>query len=311
MSIHSSTDISLSTPTGKVFGTLEIPDGEQPYPVVLIIAGSGPTDRDGNSASLPGKNDCLKMLAEGLKTHGFASLRYDKRGIAESAAARPPEEHMNFNMLVEDAAAFMRLLHNDTRFDKFAVIGHSEGSLIGILAAQKVPIDAYISLEGAGHTAQDTLLAQLRPQLPEDLLARVKQILEQLAAGQKVSPLPDEINQVPALASLFRPSIQPYLISWFQYDPAVELTKLNVPCLVVQGSNDLQVNTADAQRLAAAKPGIRLALINGMNHVLKLAPADQVANLAEYSDPEIPLAPDMLDALTWFLNQNLKIKVIA
>jgi hypothetical protein len=311
MSMQLSNEISLDTPTGKVYGTVEIPAGEGPFPVILIISGSGPTDRDGNSASLPGKNNSLKMLAAGLSTRGYASVRYDKRGIAESAAARPPEEQMNFNILVEDAAAFLRKLKSDARFDQFAIIGHSEGSLIGILAAQKVALDAYISLEGAGHTGQDTILAQLRSQLPGTLLEQVKHILEQLAAGQQVSPLPEEIGQVPALAGLFRPSIQPYLISWFQYDPADEFARLTAPCLVVQGENDLQVSITDAERLAAAKPGTQLVVIKDMNHVLKTAPLNRAANIAEYSDPELPLAPDLLDEITTFLNQSLKVRITA
>jgi pimeloyl-ACP methyl ester carboxylesterase len=300
------TDISLDTSTGKVYGTLEIPLGRGPFPVTLIISGSGPTDRDGNSLALPGRNDSLKLLAQGLMEHGYASLRYDKRGIAASEASRPPEEKMTLDVFVGDAAEFLKLLKKDARFDKFIVIGHSEGSLIGMLAAQKVSIDAYISLEGAGQPAQDTIVTQLRAQLPESLLEVVKKILTQLESGHIVSPLPDEIAQIPSLASLFKVSIQPYLISWFQYDPAQELSKLKSPSLVVQGSTDLQVSIADGKRLAAAKPDIQLAIIKGMNHVLKEAPADRASNIAEYSDPKLPLAMGLLDSIIDFLEENLQ-----
>jgi pimeloyl-ACP methyl ester carboxylesterase len=305
MTASLTTDISLDTSTGKVYGTLEIPPGGGLFPVALIISGSGPTDRDGNSQALPGKNDSLKLLAKGLREHGVASLRYDKRGIAASEASRPPEEEMTLDVFIEDAAALLTLLRNDARFDKFVVIGHSEGSLIGMLAAQKVSIDAYISLEGAGQPAQDTIVSQLRAQLPEPLLAHVRKILAQLVNGQIVSPLPDEISQIPSLASLFKPGIQPYLISWFQYDPAQELAKVKAPSLVVQGSTDLQVSIADAERLAAASHGIQLAIINGMNHVLKEAPADRASNIAEYSNPQLPLATGLLDSIIDFLDRNL------
>jgi pimeloyl-ACP methyl ester carboxylesterase len=299
-------DISLNTETGKVYGTLEIPSGGVLFPVVLIISGSGPTDRDGNSLALPGKNDSLKLLAKGLLEHGYASLRYDKRGIAASVASRPPEDKMTLDVFVEDAAAFLKLLKHDIHFNRFIVIGHSEGSLIGMLAAQKVPIDAYISLEGAGQPAQDTIVAQLRTQLPEHLLKEVRKILTQLVSGQIVSPLPDEISQVSTLASLFKVSIQPYLISWFHYDPAQELSKLKCPSLVIQGTTDMQVSIADAERLAAAKSDVQLATINDMNHVLKEAPADPASNLAEYSDPNLPLATGLLDSIINFLDEKLQ-----
>src|SRR5437763_1110614 len=159
---------TLKTPTGDIFGTLELPAAKQPVPVALIIAGSGPTDRNGNTPALPGSNNSLKMLADGLAARGIASLRYDKRGIAASRAAMTTEADLRFNNFIEDAEAWTKQIRADKRFSTITVIGHSEGSLIGMVAAREAGADGYVSLEGAGRKAQDILAEQLKSQLPPD-----------------------------------------------------------------------------------------------------------------------------------------------
>lgn len=292
--------VRLATSTGELAGTLTRPAGSSDQ-VAFFIAGSGPTDRDGNSAGLPGKNNSLKLLAEGLAQAGIATLRTDKRGIGASAAAAPAESDVRFETFVDDAVAWLEWLQAEDQFQHFSIIGHSEGSLIGMLAAQQSLVEAFVSLEGAGHTAQATMMTQLSVQLPPPLLEAAQGVVEQLEAGKVVEPLPDQIVAVPALANLFRPSIQPYLISWFRYDPAVVLAKLDIPILIVQGTTDLQVDQKDADRLAGANPRASLVVIEGMNHVLKDAPADREANVASYSQPDLPLAEDLVPAISKFL----------
>jgi predicted alpha/beta hydrolase len=131
-----SVEVHITTSTGTLYGTQIIPTSNVPEPVVLIIAGSGPTDRDGNNP-LGGPNNSLKLLAEGLAGHGIASIRYDKRGIGESSAAGTKEVDLRFDTYVEDAALWIQQLQADSRFSSVTVIGHSEGSLIGMLATQK------------------------------------------------------------------------------------------------------------------------------------------------------------------------------
>lgn len=291
--------LQLKTPTGFLEGTLLHPAGATK--VALIIAGSGPTDRDGNSAMLPGKNDSLKLLAEGLAEAGIASLRYDKRGIGASANSAP-ESDMRFETLIEDAVNWLQYLQTGERFAHCSVIGHSEGSLIGMVAAQHAVADAFVSLEGAGRTAQATMMTQLSSQLPAPQLAAVQTAVDQLAAGRKVDPLPETITQMPALANMFRPGIQPYLISWFKFDPTTVLTHLLMPILIVQGTTDLQVSVSDAYRLAEANAEAKLTIIKGMNHVLKSVPADREPNLAAYTNPDLPLADGLVTAVTNFLN---------
>jgi pimeloyl-ACP methyl ester carboxylesterase len=291
----------LETTSGKIYGTLEIPAGVGPFPVVLIIAGSGPTDRDGNSAGLPGKNNSLKLLAAALLSEGIATLRYDKRGIAASAAAAPKEDEMHFETLVDDASAWLGQLQDDPRFNTVTIIGHSEGSLIGMIAARDSGADAFISLEGPGCPAQETLLTQLGEQLPPPLLDGAKTVVGSLAAGQEVPALPPPLAETPALANLFRPTIQPYLISWFRYDPAQIVAELQMPVLIVQGTTDLQVSVDDAQQLVVARPGAKLVLIHGMNHVLKEAPAERGANIETYSDANLPLAYGLVPEIVDFI----------
>jgi len=283
-------DISLSTPTGTIYGTLSLPT-KMPAPAVLIIAGSGPTDRDGNSG--PIRAGSYKLLAADLAVRGIASIRYDKRGIAASAAAGGSERDLRFDNYVDDAAAWLRLMRTDRRFTKIEVAGHSEGSLIGMLAVQAAPADAYVSLEGAGRPAPAVLREQLKKALTPDLYAQADSIIGQLQLGHTVAHTP------PELAALFRDSVQPYLISWFKYDPAIEIAKVRIPMTIVQGTADIQVTMADADDLKRAAPNAKLVVVEGMNHVLKYAPdtSSQTAILHGYEDVSLPLDPHAVDAV--------------
>ena len=289
-------DMTLATATGKIFGTLTLPSGAGAHPLVLIVAGSGPTDRDGNSPALPGKNDTYKLLAAALAARGIASVRYDKRGIAASAAARPAggESALRFDDYVADAAAWIAMLHADKRFSGVSVAGHSEGSLVGMIAAARAPAAGFTSLEGAGRPAPVVLREQLQPKLPPALYAQADAILTSLQSGKTVA-----IDANSPLAPLFRESVQPYLISWFKYDPAAEIAKLQVPCAIVQGTADVQVSIADAQALAKGDPRAKFVVVDGMNHVLKHAPdtSSQAAVLAGYTNPALPIEPKVVDAV--------------
>jgi pimeloyl-ACP methyl ester carboxylesterase len=285
--------VTLKTPTGEIEGTLLVPESKQPVPVVLIIAGSGPTDRDGNSPILPGKNNSLLMLAEALNTNGIASLRYDKRGIAQSGPAGPKESDLRFDMYVDDAARWAKFLRGDARFSKLIIAGHSEGSLIGMIAAQRGDVDKFISIAGAGFHAGDIILKQLEGKIPPEMMEQSKRAIASLVAGKTTEDTPF------ALASLFRPSVQPYLISWFKYDPADEIAKLRIPVLVIQGTTDVQVSVDDAKRLAKTP-----VIIEGMNHVLKQVPADLAQQQKSYSDPTLPIHPALVRAIVDFVNPH-------
>jgi putative transposase len=160
--------VELKTTTGTLHGTLDLPNDPSPRPVVLIIAGSGPTDRDGNQ--VPMRTDSLKLLGHALAANGIASLRYDKRGIAESAAAAPKEEDIRFETYVDDAVQWLIWLHQNSRFLRAGIIGHSEGSLVGMLAAKRANVDAFVSVAGAGRSAHTLMRDQLNGSIPNQQL---------------------------------------------------------------------------------------------------------------------------------------------
>ncbi len=280
--------------SGTLAGTLLLPAASGRVPVVLVIAGSGPTDRDGNSRGM-GPNNSLRLLAEGLAARGIASLRVDKRGIGGSAGAMTGEADLRFDDLIGDAEGWVRKLRADPRFSTVTVLGHSEGSLIGMVAARQAGADAFVSVAGAGRPAGQILREQLRARLAAALGAQSDSILAALEAGRTRDSVP------PVLAALYRPSVQPYLISWLRRDPAREIAQLRIPVLVAQGTTDIQVGTADADSLHAALPASRLLKVEGMNHVLKPVPADPARQMASYTDPTLPVAPPLMDGVAAFV----------
>ncbi|WP_404452127.1 alpha/beta hydrolase [Virgibacillus necropolis] len=287
--------LSIDTGKGKLYGEVEIPDGEGPYPVMIIIPGSGPTDRNGNSVALPGKNNSLKLLAEQLAENGIASVRYDKRGVGKNQSTAISEKDLRFDRFVKDAVAWAEMLAKDKRFSNVGIIGHSQGSLVGILAAHETDVDAFVSIAGAGRSIDQVLYDQLRKELPDDLTKESKDILDKLKQGKHVEDISQELQ------SVFRPSVQPFLSSWMQYNPAEEIQKLDVPVLIVNGKRDIQVPVSEAKILHQAKKDAEFLLIPKMNHVLKEAPEDRKGNLQTYSNPDLPLAQGLIDGIVSFL----------
>ena len=288
-------EATLAVHGGVLHGTLSLPDGQGKVPVVLLHAGSGPTDRNGNSAMLPGQNNALRMLADALARNGIATLRYDKRGIGASASAGRREADLRLDDYVDDATAWLRQLRADPRFTNVLMAGHSEGALIAMVACQKAQLDGCVLIAGAGKALDDILRVQLKPRLPPDLYAQNERILLALKRGEQVSDVP------PALLALYRPSVQPYLISSMKVDPRAAVGALRMPLLILQGVTDLQVSVADAQALSAAAPAARLVIVPGMNHVLKMVSGDLAQQMPSYGDPALPLAPALVDAVTAFV----------
>lgn len=278
--------ISLDTGSGELYGSLLLPRSDTPVPVVLIISGSGPTDRDGNNPE-GGRNDSLKRLARLLAKHQIASVRYDKRGVAASLAATPDERNLSVEAYVADAVAWSHKLAADPRLGPVILLGHSEGALIASLAAPQANAAAVISVSGSARPIDQVLRQQLGSRLPPPLMLRSNELLDSLKAGRVDNNVP------PALQVIFRPSVQPYLISLFRQDPAQAFAALKMPALIIQGSHDIQVSVDDARQLKAAKPDAELALVEGMNHVLRIVPKDLKRQLASYDDPQLPLAAEV------------------
>jgi uncharacterized protein len=256
--------IELSTPWGKLSGTLLLPPGDGPWTAALLVAGSGPTDRDGNNPLLPAPLDNLKRLAQALAARGIASLRYDKRGVGESVYPGLSEEKLRFEHLVDDAVAWAEHLVRDARFARLVLVGHSEGALIAALAAEDAQARAVVSVAGAGSRASTLMRRQIEANLPGEIAEPALAALDALERQESVADVPD------ALVLLFRPTVQPYLMSWFRYDPPEVLGELEVPVLVVHGSADPQVEVEQARRLQAAKPDAPLRIVEGMDHLLSV-----------------------------------------
>lgn len=285
--------VILKTASGDLEGTLISSSSNSSKTIALIIAGSGPTDRDGNNPAM--MNNSLKMLANELDKNGINSLRYDKRGIGKSRQAGLKETDLRFENYINDVKAWTNYLRNELRFNNIIVIGHSEGSLIGMIASQSNNVSKFISIAGAGQSADKIIREQLKSQ-PMSITIPANTILDKLVKGETVSDVP------PILSSLLRPSVQPYIISWFKYDPQKEIAKLKIPVLIIQGTTDIQVGTDDANRLAKALPKAKLVIIEGMNHIMKQAPADRQMNILTYTQPDLALNKELIDAIIPFIN---------
>jgi hypothetical protein len=290
--------VQTQGPSGVLKGTMQAPpSGVTGAPVAVIIPGSGPTDRDGDSplgiSAAP-----YRLLAHALAPLGVTTVRIDKRGMFGSAGAGDPNK-VTMADYAADLHAWAAAVRQLTGAPCVWLIGHSEGGLQALVAAQH-PADlcGLVLISTPGRALADILREQLKanpanaPLLPEALAD-----IDKLVAGQHI----DAAGMSAALLPLFRPNVQDFLIDEFKYDPAKLAAAYPGPILVLQGTNDIQVAVVDAQTLAAARPGIKLVQLPGVNHVLKVAPADRAGNAATYSNAALPLAPGVAEAVAAFV----------
>ena len=259
--------------------------------LVILIAGSGPTDRDGNQKGLT--NNSLKYVSEALAKNDIAVFSYDKRIIAQMKSKTVNEATLTFDNFITDATSVLLFFKNKKKYNKIIIAGHSEGSLIGMIAANE-KADAFISLAGAGRTIDAVLVDQITKQAPF-LKEETQKNLDILKSGKTF-----ELKN-PMLASIFRESIQSYMISWIQYNPQIEIAKLQMPVLVINGTKDLQVAVSEAELLKKAKPEAELVLIENMNHIFKVINGDDAENMKSYSNPDIPIATKLTSTITTFV----------
>lgn len=260
--------------------------------LVLMIAGSGPTDRDGNNPSM--KNNSLKILSDSMLLQGISTFRFDKRGVAQSQIKDLKEEEMNIDTMVEDVKKWIDLLSSQSN-RKIIVLGHSEGSLIGMLASKNnEKVKGFISLAGPGSSADSIILQQIGSRMPA-LLPQTTSYLSILKKGQRI----DSVDKM--MYMLFRPSVQPYMISWINKNPCTEITKLSMPILILQGDQDLQVNVSDADKLAQCAPNAKKVILKDMNHVMKEVHSF-MENQTSYADPNKPLHSQLTKEIKSFLN---------
>lgn len=289
------TELELSIPTNSVTinGTLLKPIFEEKTTLIILIPGSGPTDRDGNNPQL--KNNSLKYLAEGLVEHNIATFRFDKSVLSYSKEDIKKINALKFDTFIDEAKTVIKYFKKTEAYSKIIVAGHSQGSLVGMIAS-KINADGFISLEGAGRTIDVILIEQIEKQAPF-LKDETITILNELKKGNTVN----EFN--PMLISLFNKQVQPFLISWIKYNPQTELKKLAIPILIVQGTKDIQVSNLDAELLHKANNKSQLKIIENMNHLFKEIKGDLTENMASYTNPDLPVMKELTTRIATFVNE--------
>ena len=280
----------LSFDNHPIHGTLINSSELSPF-LAIIIAGSGPTDRDGNNSSM--KSNYLKMLAEELNKNGISSFRYDKRGVSKSLGDIKSPNEIQFLDYVNDAKSIINHFKDTKKYKKIVIIGHSEGSLIGMLASKSIA-DGFISIAGAGVDYLTLIQRQLSNRAPY-IKSMSDPIIEQLKKNNLVDSVP------PLLNNLFGNNIQRFLIDASSYNPAVEISKLDMSVLIIQGANDIQVEVKDAEILHAASSKSKLEIIQGMNHVFRQASENFILNLQTYTNPDLPIDKHLPLIITDFI----------
>jgi len=274
-------------------GTLFIPEKlSKKTKLVILIAGSGPTNRNGNQVGV--YNNSLKYLAEGLAKNNIAVFSFDKRIIALTIAKKIDEKSLRFEDMITDATMVFNYFKIQKKYKKIIIAGHSEGSLVGMITA-KDKADDFVSIAGPVRLIDEILLEQIAKNTPF-LIEATDKNLALLKEGKTFE------NKNPMLESLFRESVQPYLISWIKYNPQEELKKLFIPVLIINGTKDIQVPTSDAELLKKSYPKADLVIIEKMNHVFKEIIKDE-DNLKSYNNPNLPVLPELINCITKFVTK--------
>jgi alpha-beta hydrolase superfamily lysophospholipase len=278
---------------GAIDAVLTIPSDVEKPPVALLIAGSGTTDHDGNGPQI--KPATLKKLAEQLAARKIATLRYDKRGAGGWKPEFGRPEDFRFKDYVDDAAALVNYLRGSGKFSRVVLAGHSEGGLVAILTARRVPVDRLVLLATAARRQGDLLKAQLEKTLAPEMFGPIAKAIDDIMSGKIVDPLPAGLS-IP-------PSMQPGIASAFAEDPIVALKLIEAPTLIIAGGRDRQLARLDFIALTAAAPAAKTLWLPDMNHVL-VDVADDGDDLIAYNQPARPLDPDLIEAVAAFINAN-------
>lgn len=289
---YSETELNIESSPVNINGTLLLPKGIKNPKLLILIPGSGPTDRNGNQGQI--QSNATKFLAEALSGKGIATYRFDKNVISLSKQKDFKEESVLFDAYITNANTIITYFKNKKVYSKIIIAGHSQGSLVAMLVANKT--DAYISLDGAGRAIDEVVLEQISKQAPY-LVSDSRRVFESFKKGEKVKDIPQ------MLASLFRPSVQPFMINWLQYVPEREIKKVIVPILIVNGTKDIQVPELDAQLLHKANPKSRLEIILNMNHIFKEIEGDITENMQSYAKPNLPVMPELVEILVDFIKK--------
>lgn len=277
------------------YGTLVTP-AEPTKKLAIIIAGSGPTDRNGNSQLA--RNNSLKLLAEGISKQGIATYRFDKRVVTMMKKRTGQISKVIFDDLATDVAAIIRHFKEAGMYEDIYLVGHSQGSLVALLAAQQQEVKGIISLAGPSQTIDVTIIEQVTAQMP-NFEEELRSSFETLKVKGKLE------SYNPLLASIFNKDVQPYLLSWMKYNPSDEIKNNTSPISIINGTKDFQVNEIEAQRLLEAAPNAELTIIKDMNHVLRIIETDDLlVNQKSYQEPDTPISEELVKTIITFINTH-------
>lgn len=284
------TEIKINT---YIDGTLFTPIAIEKPELVIIIAGSGPTDRNGNQNFL--KNNSLKKLATAITDKGVATFRYDKR-IVKQIRSGNVDLSITLDDFVMDTKSVISHFKSTNQFSKIYVAGHSQGSLVGMLAAEN-NIDGFISLAGAGQNFGDVIVEQIN-NTARQFIDDTKRVVKKLKAGKTTTDYPAQ------LGAIFNIETQPFMISWMAYNPSEIIASLKMPILIINGTKDLQVSIDEAKLLASANKNSELKIIDNVNHVLFTIEGDDLENSKSYNESFREISKELIDSVISFIESN-------
>jgi hypothetical protein len=278
--------------TPFVHGTLQTPKDGKANKLVIFIMGSGDVDRDGNQAT--SRRNTFKKLGNDLAQNGIATFRYDKR-VIPMLKQNMDYRNISFKDFIKDAKDAITYFRKDGKYTQIYIAGHSQGSLVGMLAA-KDNADGFISIAGPSNTIDEAIVSQLEQQM--GMGKEAQYAFNALRKDGRVT----DYNK--GLASIFNEDLQPFLLSWMPYNPSEEIKKLEMPILIINGTKDLQVTVNDAETLHQAVPKSELKLFENMNHVLVTIEGDDLENAKSYNESWRPLSKGLVETISNFIKQN-------
>lgn len=260
--------------------------------LIVWVHGSGNVDRNGNQAGMNVGANYIKQFRDAINAKGIAFFSYDKR-TANMKNMKFIMNNLSFDAFASDVQKVIAHFREDGRFKSITLVGHSQGSLVAMLASSKA--DKYVSLAGPSESIDVTITGQVTKQNAE--------LGKTTAAHFKELKETGDIKEVnPMLLSIFAKPNLPFFKSWMKYTPTDEIKNITIPTLIINGDKDIQVSVEDAKQLHHSKKDGTLKIIKNMNHVIKHIEKDE-DNIASYRSPDFPISKELIEVITTFVKQ--------
>lgn len=311
----------------EVGGSLTFPGGEGPYPAVIFVAGSGPTDRNWNSPLIPGTNGSGALLAQALTEDGFITLRYDKRASGPKAQENVQRMAGKISLQghLEELAGGMNLLANHPQVDQghIFVLTNSEGCVHALnyqIQRAGLPFRGMVLTSAFARSTGELARNQIAAQFGSDpdgnlLLSAYDAAIEDFIAGREVQvdeKLPEGLRQI--ILGITNPVNQLFVRELWVFNPAARLAEVMVPVLIVLGKKDIQVDWqvdgALFEEVAKENDQIRVVYLENSNHVLKYEPKPRseltaAEAMISYGAEDVALDPGTVETISSWLKAHL------